>query len=144
MKLTTQQALIYCNISKRNFTKRKLPHSMQKRKKMFTLDVLDNAFPNAPRILPSEEELPLTLEVITEKLDQAKGEDLFHELSLTYFNDNLDLNQESLIQSLTVNVLQRNHVDHLVVSDPSNIDLIKMQSHLLTNYNNLTKAIKNV
>ena len=55
--LNTEQASIYCGISIPTFRKRKVPFTVGRKKtyKLYTPQVLDEYFPNAPKILPLQQ-----------------------------------------------------------------------------------------
>lgn len=54
--LNTKEACIYSGVSKPTFLKHKVPHSKGARKswKLYDTKILDDYFPNAPKILPKK------------------------------------------------------------------------------------------
>ncbi len=144
MLLTTKQALVYCNIAKPNFTRRKLQHTMDGKKKMFNTDILDATFPNAPKILPPKEEIAIIPVTSSTAIDiDTHGMKLFDTLSEIFFEDVDAMNEvdESKISSLTICQLQIQVIESHIVKNPLDMDLMTSLNRLLKNEEMILKYL---
>ena len=146
--LNTKEACIYSGVSKPTLLKAKTPYSEGNKKgwKLYDPKILDEYFPNAPKIMPNKKNIPVVAPAVPEiQINVAEHQSTFKNILTKVKEVRGDSFQQevaaSLVESLIKATILENYYFEQLQFTPESRDIFQSWKQSLDTKMNITKRI---